>query len=224
MNNPKDLPAKPRYLWPWFVLAGLVLGVALAIVWVSAEVRRTKERREFYMPDGAVVTNAPAGSNAGSNSPALPADPQRAEFRDTLHGGDAVAGRKIFFEKPEANCGKCHKAGGQGGDNGPPLDGIGAKQSREFILESILYPNAVIPTNYETVIVLLKNGGGTSGTIKAETDSALTLITPDDGPVTIQKSEIQERTQGASPMPEGIWQLLTKDDLRNLIEFVATLK
>ena len=150
-------------------------------------------------------------------------DNRLAEFRDVLHGGDAAAGRKVFFDKPEANCGKCHKAGGQGGDNGPPLDGIGTEQSRDFILESILYPNAVISTNYETVIVLLKNGSGTSGTLKGETGTELSLITPDDGPVTISKADVKERMKGASPMPEGIWQSLRKEDLRNLIEFVATL-
>src|SRR6185369_15746047 len=86
-------------------------------------------------------------------------DQRMAEFRDTLTGGNADAGRKVFFESPAANCGKCHKAGGQGGENGPALDGIAMRQSREFILESILFPNAVINTNFDTIVVVLKSGG-----------------------------------------------------------------
>ena len=49
--NPAD--AKPRHLWPWLLLAVIVLGVVLAVIWVSAEVRRTKQRRELNMPASA---------------------------------------------------------------------------------------------------------------------------------------------------------------------------
>ena len=147
-----------------------------------------------------------------------------AEYQDALAGGDAEAGRKIFFESPAANCGKCHKAGGQGGDNGPVLDGILVRQSREFILESILFPNAVINTNFQTIVVVLKDNRGLSGTLKSETETNLVLNTPEDGPVTVEKSEIQRRWIGVSPMPEGIWQTLTKQELRDVIEFVASLK
>lgn len=147
-----------------------------------------------------------------------------AEFQDTLAGGNADAGRKIFFESPAANCGKCHKAGGLGGDNGPALDGIAARQSREFILESILFPNAVIDTNFQTTVVLLKDNRGLSGTLKSESETNLVLNTPEDGPVVVQKSEIERRWIGASPMPEGIWQTLSKQELRDVIEFVASLK
>lgn len=147
-----------------------------------------------------------------------------AEFQDTLEGGNAEAGRKVFLESPAASCSKCHKAGGQGGDNGPVLDGIIARQSREFILESILFPNAVINTNFQTVVVLLKDNRGISGTLKSETETNLVLITPEDGPVPVDKSEIQRRWIGVSPMPEGIWQQLSKQELRDVIEFVASLK
>ena len=51
--------AIPRRIWPWFVLAALVLGAVLAFVWVSAEVRRIKNIERFdYRP---ATTNAPTG-------------------------------------------------------------------------------------------------------------------------------------------------------------------
>ena len=52
-------PEPRRYVWPWALLVMLVLGILLAILWVSAEVRRTKERREYRMPDSR--TNVPGG-------------------------------------------------------------------------------------------------------------------------------------------------------------------
>jgi quinoprotein glucose dehydrogenase len=204
--------AKPRYRWPWFVLGAFLLAVALAVLWMSFEVRRLRRQRDPF------PYNPPARTNAAVSPDRL------AGFRDVLAGGEAVAGRKVFFESPTANCGKCHKAGGPGGDSGPPLDGLAARQSREFILESILYPNAVINTNFQPVIVLLKDGTGTSGTLKQETATELLIVTPEDGPVTIRKNDIKERMKGASPMPEGIWQLLSRKDLADVVEFVAGLK
>ena len=56
MTNETNPPPKPRYVWPWFVLAGFLLGLAAAIVWMSAEVRRMKQRRDFTYP--ATVTNS----------------------------------------------------------------------------------------------------------------------------------------------------------------------
>jgi putative heme-binding domain-containing protein len=228
-----------RYTWPRYVLAGVVLGIVLAVVWMSVLVRRIREQREDMWqtvpPPTQSVTIPPPPSNSAPNvppptnsAPKASVDPVRAqrmaEFQDALSGGDAVAGRKVFFESPAASCGKCHKAEGQGGDNGPVLDGILARQSREFILESILFPNAVINTNFQTVVVLLKDNRGFSGTLKSETESNLVLISQEDGPVAVDKSEIQRRWIGASPMPENIWQLLSKQELRDVIEFVASLK
>ncbi|MEO8428858.1 MAG: PVC-type heme-binding CxxCH protein, partial [Verrucomicrobiota bacterium] len=61
-------------------------------------------------------------------------------YREALFGGDPAAGRKIFFERAEAACMRCHKVQGEGGDVGPDLTGIGTRQKREYILESILFP------------------------------------------------------------------------------------
>ncbi len=39
-----------NYRWPWFVLAGVVLGVVLMIVWVGYAALREKEERNFSAP------------------------------------------------------------------------------------------------------------------------------------------------------------------------------
>lgn len=230
MDEKDEKGPLPRYRWPWFVLGMVVLGFLLAVIWMSVLVHRVRQERGDFWPRPAhpiYGTNAaPPATN--SNSVKTNADDIRsgrmAEFRDTLYGGNAAAGRKVFFESPAANCSKCHKAGGEGGVNGPVLDGIGTRQSRQYILESILFPNAVINSNFQTVVVALKNNSGWSGTLQSETETNLVLVTPEDGPVTVKKSDIRDRWLGPSPMPEGIWQLLSKQELRDLIEFVATLK
>jgi len=232
MDEKDEAGQRPHYIWPRYVLGAVVLWLVLVIVWVSVIARRTREQRD----DASWPASTPAQPFPKTNSvapginsmlPNAKIDPVKAqrmaEFSDTLSGGNVEAGRKVFFENPAASCAKCHKAAGQGGENGPALDGIGARQSREFILESILFPNAVIDTNFQTVVVLLKNNTGLSGTLKNENETNLVLSTSEDGPVTVQKSDIQRRWLGASPMPEGIWQSLSKQELRDVIEFVATL-
>ncbi|MBI3414095.1 MAG: HEAT repeat domain-containing protein, partial [Verrucomicrobia bacterium] len=66
----------------------------------------------------------------------LPKDDSFAGFRETLYGGSAAEGKKIVFERAEAACIKCHKVGGEGGEVGPELTGIGSRQTREYLLES----------------------------------------------------------------------------------------
>jgi putative heme-binding domain-containing protein len=249
MDKQNEAEPPQRYLWPRYVLGGVVLGIVLAIIWMAVLVHRVRGEREYLvwptnsvkpMPPEPTPSNVPlAPSNStpppsGNSAPGTNASPPQAsidpkaqrmaEFQDVLTGGNADVGRKVFFETPAASCGKCHKADGLGGDNGPVLNGIVARRSREFILESILFPNAVIDTNFQTVVVLLKDNRGLSGTLKSETETNLVLITPEDGPVPVDKSAIQKRWLGVSPMPEGIWQQLSKQELRDLIEFVAGLK
>ena len=50
MNEPNEKPPPPRYQWPWFVLAAFLLGVALAILWMSFEVRKVEQERNVNAP------------------------------------------------------------------------------------------------------------------------------------------------------------------------------
>jgi quinoprotein glucose dehydrogenase len=157
----------------------------------------------------------------------LASQPETNEFADfpgVLYGGDAAAGRKIFIEKTEAACPRCHKIDNQGGDVGPSLNGLISRHDRAFILESILFPNRQISPDYETVIVRLNNGAGVVGVLKSEDATNLVLNSPDEGLIHLKKADIQSRRKGLSAMPEGFQRILSKQELRNVVEFLATLK
>jgi quinoprotein glucose dehydrogenase len=146
-------------------------------------------------------------------------------FRETLYGGDAQAGRKIFMEKPEASCLRCHKVNGEGGQVGPELTGIITRHDREYILESILFPNKQIAAGFESVLVEMNDGQAYAGIVKGQDDKELTLLAVEDGQVMkLKKSNIKKQVKGLSPMPDGLGNVLSKQDLRNLVEFLATLK
>lgn len=141
-----------------------------------------------------------------------------------LYGGNAAAGRTLFLERADLACFRCHKVRGEGGEVGPDLTGISSRQPREYILESIAYPNKQIAQGYNSVTVKLKNGTTVAGVLKSENDQQLVINSPEDGLLTVKKSDIQAQAPGLSAMPEGLTNLMSRQDLRNLIEFLATQK
>jgi len=72
--------------------------------------------------------------------------------------------------------------------------------------------------------VTLKNGTTYAGIVKSQNDQELVINSPEDGIVKVKPSDIQTRDRGLSPMPEGLGSVLSKADLRNLVEFLAQQK
>jgi quinoprotein glucose dehydrogenase len=145
-------------------------------------------------------------------------------YRESLRGGNAGAGREIFFHKTEVACLRCHKVNGKGGEVGPDLTGIGAKQSRGYLLESIVDPNRQIAKGFETIVLGLRNGTFVSGVLKEENAREVRVITPETQLLVVPKDEIEDRQTGKSAMPEDIIKHLNKHELRDLVEFLAGLK
>ena len=48
MSEPNEKPR--QYRWPWFVLAAFLLGVVLAILWMSFAVHRLERERDVNGP------------------------------------------------------------------------------------------------------------------------------------------------------------------------------
>lgn len=153
------------------------------------------------------------------------ADDPMARFRECLKGGDAAAGRLIFFEKAEAACLRCHKVKGEGGDVGPDLAGIAAKHDRTYILKSIVSPNADIAPGFESVMLTLKDGSYVVGIASAETAQEYTITPLTGGEKTkVKKETVKQRDKVPSAMPEGMAEVLGPRELRDVVEFLSTLK
>ena len=50
MSEPGDNLPKPKYRWPWFVLAAFLLALLLAVLWMGYAVRREKQERDINAP------------------------------------------------------------------------------------------------------------------------------------------------------------------------------
>ena len=104
------------------------------------------------------------------------------------------------------------------------LSHVGAQKDREYLLESLVFPNATIAAGFETMIVTLKNGAAYAGIIKSENESTLEINSPEEGLLKLKKTDIQSRDKGLSAMPEELGQALSKQDLRDVMEFLSQLK
>ena len=146
------------------------------------------------------------------------------EFALTLKGGDVEAGKRIFFEREEVACLRCHKIKGNGGEVGPVLDGLASRQNMDYILESIIYPNNSIAEGYESVLIETKDDNYFAGLIKEENEEKIVLNSPEDGIITIDADNINSREKGLSGMPEGLYLMLSKREIRDLIAYLGSLK
>lgn len=147
-----------------------------------------------------------------------------APWRETLAGGDASRGRDVFLNKAAVSCQRCHKLDGEGGEVGPPLNGLGGKQKRDYLLEAIVLPNKQIAKGYDSVIITTAEGKNIAGVLRSEDAKEVKVMTAEGHLITIKKDDIDERRTTKTAMPEDVAQKLTKREIRDLVEFLAGLK
>ena len=144
-------------------------------------------------------------------------------YQETLQGGQWYQGKLVFETNPTAQCVRCHAVGGAGGTVGPALDNIANTLTREQILEALIEPSARIAPGYGSVTVTLKDGQVVTGVLEKETEEELILRTNDAEPMEIAHSRIAKRENMPSGMPP-MGKMISKRELRNLIEYLGSLK
>lgn len=140
--------------------------------------------------------------------------------------GDPGRGRQVFL-RSKANCAACHKIKGEGGAAGvgPTLDGLGAKMGRDAILSEVLRPSQSIGPTFFQSVVATKKGAALTGIIVEETPEQIVLKDAQGKPTTIAKKDIDERSRSdVSLMPELLVGELTRQDLADLLQYLADLK
>ncbi|MGL6076314.1 MAG: PVC-type heme-binding CxxCH protein [Fimbriiglobus sp.] len=154
-----------------------------------------------------------------------PKDPI-GKFAISLTGGDSAAGREIFFNHTAAQCIRCHKIDGQGGIAGPDLSQIASRKPeklRDYLLESIVQPSAVIAEGFADITLNLADGRTVAGTLMKDDGKQVILKRPDGKTETIASEDIDSRTKPVSAMPTAE-RALTPREMRDLIEYLTTRK
>jgi putative heme-binding domain-containing protein len=141
---------------------------------------------------------------------------------DLNYDGKAADGRKVF--ETDAACASCHSLGGKK-TLGPDLSRIGAKYGKQAMLDSIVNPSDAIGPEYISTSLTLKNGSQVAGLISEETPDRIVVQTGADQQQRLKPSEVASRQQvRVSPMPEGLLNNLSLQQIADLLEFLSTLK
>lgn len=159
-----------------------------------------------------------------SREPAVIAAGLTPGWHEVARGGDVDRGRRIFFTAAAVGCVRCHRAEGRGGSAGPPLDALAGRRDRGYLIESIVSPSARLTDGYATTILTMRDGRRLQGVVAAENDAELKIRSPDGGLYEVAVAEIEDRTPGRSVMPDDLPQKLSRRDLRDLVEWLASLR
>ncbi|HEX3725414.1 MAG TPA: discoidin domain-containing protein, partial [Pirellulales bacterium] len=140
-----------------------------------------------------------------------------------LKRGRSYANGKQIFEI--ANCVACHKLDGIGHTFGPELAKLDPKMRSLDILKELIEPSARINEKYQPYTFELDSGKVITGLVLDETAETLRVI---ENPLAkadatqVKVAEIVERRKStASIMPKGLLDKLSRDEILDLIAFVA---
>ncbi len=160
-----------------------------------------RQRAEALFKDSGVVTRAEA----------------LEEMRPALQLAASVsAGEKIF----DMQCAQCHQYKLKGNEVGPNLTEC-SRMSKETLLHHILDPNAVAEPSYLNHYVELTDGITLSGILESETSDAIQVRVLGGLTKVVPRSDIRSiRTNGLSFMPEGLEELISPQEMADLLAFL----
>jgi len=132
-------------------------------------------------------------------------------------------GRKMFAATA---CFTCHRFGNEGGMTGPDLTAAGRRYSPHDLLDQVLNPSKVINEQFSAVTIVTDAGKVHTGVVVNLGGDTLTLNTDLTDPnlrVTIDRKQIEEMEPSkTSPMPANLLNLLTKDEVLDLLAYVLS--
>jgi len=146
-----------------------------------------------------------------------------AAARTDLKKRDFKTGRQMFAA---TGCYACHRFGNQGGMTGPDLTSAGRRYSPHDLLDQVINPSKVINEQFSAIIVVTDAGLVHTGVVVNLNGDSVTLNTDLTDPnkrVDIDRKTIEELTVSkTSPMPIGLFDRMTKDEILDLIAYVIS--
>ncbi len=135
---------------------------------------------------------------------------------------DASAGRRVFFHSKLGGCFRCHRVEGRGQEVGPDLSTIG-RTERRHIVESILQPSALVAPHYQVWQIETDDGKVRTGMLVRTYLDEYTYLDPKGNLFKLNTRRIVDsRPVPVSIMPDGLHDLLTDQELRDLIAYLCS--
>ncbi len=134
---------------------------------------------------------------------------------EALQGANLSAGRSLFNK----GCSQCHMLYGQGAKIGPDITGA-QRSSLDYLLENILDPSAVVGKDYRMTILETEDGRTVSGLLVSNDGKRLHMQTQTSLEVIPAENISQMRETSLSPMPDGLLNGLSTEQIRDLIAYL----
>ena len=208
------------------------LTVALQAAEVSADEAKLISRwLSAAGHDDAVLVNALKSRMGIKAGRSIPYDISFVQSlaKEVRKSGDSTAGRRVFMSSL-ANCTACHRVRNvtnpaDAFSNGPDLTAVAAGLPLELIIESVVWPKRQIKEGYEMTTIITDDGRSYSGYVTSQDSETIGLRDLASGKIRhIPVETIEDRGNKGTAMPSGFTNSLTRQELRNLITFLAGLK
>jgi putative membrane-bound dehydrogenase-like protein len=132
--------------------------------------------------------------------------------------GDAPRGRTLFGR----HCQTCHARNGEGPKVGPDLISVAGRPKGDLLV-AILDPSREVAPDGIGVVVATRQGQTFTGLLVEETPSTVRLRRAEGLEEVVPRAEIEAlRSTGRSLMPDGLEQVLSAEDLADLIAFLRS--
>src|SRR5262249_61196943 len=119
----------------------------------------------------------------------------------------------------------CHRIGADGGQIGPDLTKLGAIRAGRDILESIVLPSSTIAQGFESYVIATADGRIVTGLIARQTADTLFVRDSSGAELRLRRDQVQEMNRSpTSLMPEGLDKQMTREEFRDLLAFLQSLK
>lgn len=141
---------------------------------------------------------------------------------EVMAKGDPARGEAVF-RRAEIACMTCHAVAKAGGNIGPELSAVGSISPPEYVVASILDPDAAIKEAYVTRTIITDSGAVHTGILVDRDDLRVRLRDATGKEITIPTADIDEEVEGRSLMPKGLTTFLTEQEFLDLARFVSEL-
>ncbi|HYT87857.1 MAG TPA: HEAT repeat domain-containing protein, partial [Gemmataceae bacterium] len=148
------------------------------------------------------------------------------ELKDLQRGRSFERGKALFAA---TSCVQCHKIGKEGGIIGPDLNEIykkltDKKYTHGELLRDLIEPSKVINEKFKTWIIETGKGELVTGVIVSEDKKTIkVVINPQLPPREIAVDDIAEKRESKlSLMPQGLLVTLDRDEILDLLAYVAS--
>lgn len=180
--------------------------------------------REGAQPDPTLVASLTKLANITALSPDKLTPAKLKELADlALKVGDPARGERVY-RRAELGCVLCHSIGGVGGKVGPDMTSLGAAAPADYLVESLLLPNAKIKEGFHGITVETKDDLEYNGILVRETGQEVVLRNAQNQEVSVAKSNIRKRANAqTSLMPTGLVDALPESERNDLIAFLSRL-